>query len=284
MGQPNLLHPNDWLPGRVNLMTAVIVWDPNPWIFPPYEFVRWYSLMWMVGLITAWSVLRNLSRGDAQQKIILEVLPNYLLVGIIIGARLGHCLFYEFSHYIRHPWEILPITFHPHFQFTGLYGLASHGGVVGALLGIFWFGRKHKVDFLILLNLLIVPGALLGFFIRIGNLFNSEIIGIPTDLAWGFIFLHRDLIPRHPVQLYEALSYLIIFAVLFRIRNMNWHKGQFFGLGLLLIFALRFLLEFFKVMQTSHPLTSWLSMGQSLSIPFILTGIYLVLLGKDHYC
>ena len=236
----------------------------------------------MDGGINRWLVcLTNLSRRHVQQKIILEVLPSYLLVGIIIGARLAHCFFYEFSHYIRHPWEILPITFDPHFQFTGLAGLASHGGVVGALLGILWFSHKHRVDFLMLLDLLIVPGALLGFFIRIGNLFNSEIIGIPTDLAWGFIFLHRDVIPRHPVQLYEALGYLIIFILLLKIRNMEWNQGQFFGLGLLLIFVLRFLLEFVKVRQTSHLLT-WLSMGQWLSIPFILIGIYLVSLRKDN--
>ncbi len=165
------------------------------------------------------------------------------------------------------------------FEWTGYQGLASHGGAIGILIALGWYCKKYKQPFLWVIDRLVIVVALSGFFIRIGNLFNSEIIGKQTNVFWAFIFERVDFIPRHPAQLYEAISYLIIFFVLWKIYNkhgLQLKQGFLFGLFLVLIFSVRFLMEFLKENQEVFENALPINMGQILSIPFILVGLYFV--------
>jgi phosphatidylglycerol---prolipoprotein diacylglyceryl transferase len=217
----------------------------------------------------------------------LDKLATYVMLGAIMGARFGHILFYDPLYYLNNPIEILPIRINPTFQFTGLAGLASHGGTVGALIALYFYNRKFKKDYLWMLDRLVIGGTLLGCLIRIGNLINSEIIGIPSQLPWAFIFSRIDQTPRHPAQLYEALFYLIISSFLFLIwqsRIVSNYKGFLFGLGIFLLFLQRFLVEFLKENQVEFEEQLKLNMGQTLSIPLILTGIFIMAwsIKKNH--
>jgi prolipoprotein diacylglyceryl transferase len=195
------------------------------------------------------------------------------VVGTLAGARLGHCLFYEPEIYLRDPIRILKI-------WEG--GLASHGGGIGIFLMLWWFSRKHReFSYLWLLDHLCVGVALAGVFIRTGNLFNSEILGKATDVPWAFVFDRIDAVPRHPTQIYEALSYLVIFIVLWK-----WYRspakpakypGRIFGTFLMLCFGVRFLIEFAKENQVAFEQSLPLNMGQLLSIPMVGAGLWLVL-------
>ena len=201
----------------------------------------------------------------------LNDLVWYMILGTVIGARLGHCLFYNPSFYLSHPIEILEI-------WKG--GLASHGAAIGILTALYLYVRKRKeITFLWIIDRVVITVALSGFFIRMGNLFNSEIIGKPTNANWGFVFVSVDNIPRHPAQLYEAIAYLLIFIFLFsfyfRVKG-KFKNGLLFGLFLVLIFAFRFFVEFLKEDQSPFEHGMVLNMGQLLSIPFVLLGIYLL--------
>jgi prolipoprotein diacylglyceryl transferase len=202
---------------------------------------------------------------------LLDKLTVYVALGTIIGARLGHCLFYDPSYYLSNPIEILKI-------WRG--GLASHGAAIGILIALYYFSKKNKKPYLWILDRIVIVVALAGFFIRMGNLMNSEIYGIPTKLPWGFIFVRNgEVIPKHPTQIYEALSYLLIFFLLYSIYNKkgtNVRQGLIFSIFLILLFSVRFLIEFIKEVQVDFEQTMALNMGQWLSIPFILTGIYLL--------
>ena len=207
------------------------------------------------------------------------------MVGIIAGARLGHCLFYEPSYYLSHPLEmILPITFPPDggVKFIGYQGLASHGGVIGILIALYFYYRKTKHSMIDTMDLIAVVAGVLFGFIRIGNFMNSEIIGIPTTKSWGVIFERVDNVPRHPAQLYEAISYFIIFAIMMilykKLRN-RVRSGFLFGLGSVLFFTVRFLLEFVKENQVGFEEGMSLNMGQLLSVPFIVVGIVFIIYG-----
>ena len=195
----------------------------------------------------------------------------YVILGTVIGARLGHCLFYNPSYYLSHPLEILQI-------WKG--GLASHGAAIGILTAIYFYVKKRKgLTFLWLMDRLVITVALAGFFIRMGNLFNSEIIGKPTNSNWGFVFVSVDNIPRHPAQLYEAIAYLLVFILIyavFFVKREKLKNGSIFGLFLILVFAFRFFVEFIKENQSYFEEKMILNMGQLLSIPLILLGIYLV--------
>jgi prolipoprotein diacylglyceryl transferase len=201
------------------------------------------------------------------------------MIGIIAGARLGHCLFYEPAYYLSHPLEmILPIGFPPEggIKFTGFQGLASHGGVLGLFIALYVYSRTTKHSMIDTLDLIAVVSGLSFGFIRMGNLMNSEIIGMPTAKPWGVIFERVDDIPRHPSQLYEAISYFVIFAVmmiLYAKMRDRLKKGFFFGLGSVLFFTCRFLIEFVKEDQVDFENGMPLNMGQLLSIPFIMVGI-----------
>jgi prolipoprotein diacylglyceryl transferase len=209
----------------------------------------------------------------------LDKLATYVALGAIIGARFGHILFYDPIYYLNNPIEILPLRVVPSFQFTGLEGLASHGGVLGALFALFLYSKKYKKDFLWALDRLTIAASLLGAFIRLGNLMNSEIIGIPAQVPWAFLFFRIDQVPRHPAQLYEALFYLVIFWIVFRLwksGKVRIYKGFLFGLGLSLIFVQRFLMEFLKENQVSFEENLWLNMGQILSLPLVFVGILMM--------
>jgi prolipoprotein diacylglyceryl transferase len=207
------------------------------------------------------------------------------MIGIIVGARLGHCLFYEPSYYLSHPLEmLLPVTFPPEggIKLTGYQGLASHGGVLGLIIAIYFYSRKTKHAMIDTIDLISVVAGLSFGFIRLGNFMNSEIIGMPTTKSWGVIFERVDNIPRHPAQLYEAIAYLVVFAFMLILYNKKRNKlknGFFFGLASVLFFTARFLIEFVKENQVGFEEGMKLNMGQILSIPFTLVGIGFIIYG-----
>ena len=207
------------------------------------------------------------------------------MIGIIVGARLGHCLFYEPSYYLSHPLEmILPITFPPSggVKFIGYQGLASHGGALGELIALYFYSRRTKHSMIDTIDLTAVVAGLVGVFIRLGNYMNSEIIGMPTTKPWGVIFERVDNLPRHPTQLYEAISYFIIFAImmiLYKKMRDRLKNGFFFGLLLVLIFTARFIIEFVKEDQVGFEDGMTFNMGQLLSLPYILAGIGFMIFG-----
>jgi len=248
-------------------------WNIDPELFSlgPVK-IRWYGLAFASSFIFGFLLLRRIFRLEGRPVKNLEKLLVYALIGTILGARLGHCFFYNPSYFLSNPIEILKV-------WKG--GLASHGGGLGVLITIFLYSRnKPEEPYLWLLDRIAIVTGLCGFFIRIGNLFNSEIIGAPTTLPWAFIFEKVDNIPRHPVQLYESVTYGLIFVVLLTIYKMKRHKvkpGFLTGLFLLLVFTARFFLEFVKARQASYGSDLPLSVGQLLSIPFLLAGIVLII-------
>lgn len=262
-------------------MLGYIIWNPDGIIIDLGFFaLRWYSLLFASGFILSYLILSYYfqKEGVALEK--LDKLTIYVVLATIIGARLGHCLFYDFDYYSQHVAEIfLPFTFSPEFRFTGYQGLASHGGILGVFIATILFCRKYKVKLLWLLDRLSVVGALAGCCIRLGNLMNSEIIGKPASVSWAFVFAKVDSIPRHPGQLYEAIAYLLIFLLLNIVHGKTQKQNGFiFGLFLILLFSARFFIEFIKADQSAFEADMFLNMGQWLSLPFILFGFILIIL------
>lgn len=260
-----------------------ISWNVDPEIVKIGGFsLRYYSLMFVLAFGLGYRILITIyKRENALQKS-LDALLIYVLLGTVIGARLGHTLFYEFDYFKNHPLEIiLPfrISKEHGFELTGFAGLASHGGAIGILIAVAMYSKKYKQHFLWVLDRLVIAVALGGFFIRIGNLFNSEILGIPTSVSWAFIFKRIDNIPRHPAQLYEAILYFLTFCflwTLYKIKKGHFQKGLLLGYFLVFVFSARFIVEFVKEDQEAFEQGWFLNMGQILSVPFILIGIYLV--------
>lgn len=262
-----------------------IHWNPNPEIVNIGISIRYYGLLFVGGLILCIYLLGWIYKRENIPPEHLEKLSIYGMIGILAGARLGHCLFYEPSYYLAHPLEmILPVIFPPGggIKFIGYQGLASHGGVLGLLIALYFYSRKTKHSMIDTLDLIAVVSGLSFGFIRLGNFMNSEIIGIPTTKPWAVIFDQVDNIPRHPAQLYEAISYFIIFAimmVLYLKMRDKLKNGFFFGLGAVLFFTARFLIEFLKENQVGFEDKMTLNMGQVLSIPFTLVGIGFIIYG-----
>jgi prolipoprotein diacylglyceryl transferase len=207
-------------------------------------------------------------KNEGLKSEVLDRLTIYMAIGTVVGARLGHCLFYEPSYYLKHPLEIL-MVWHG--------GLASHGAAIGILLALWAFVAKEKKGYAWVLDRIAVVVALSGFLIRMGNLMNSEIYGTETTLPWGFVFLRdHQVAPKHPTQIYEALAYLLIFFLLYR---MYWRKkgdvyqGLLISIFLILVFTARFFIEFVKEPQVQFETKMFLNMGQWLSIPFVLAGL-----------
>lgn len=251
----------------------MIYWDVSPDIFTIGPFViRWYGLLFALSFIIGYQIMYVIFKKESKSDDILNDLIWYMILGTVLGARLGHCFFYNPAYYLANPIEILQV-------WKG--GLASHGAAIGILLSLYLFIRKHReYNYLWLLDRIVITVALAGFFIRMGNLFNSEIIGIPTNVPWAFVFASVDGIPRHPAQLYEAIAYLIVFFVLFTFYTRKVGKfknGLLLGLFLILVFGFRFFIEFIKEDQTYFEKGWLINMGQLLSIPFVLLGFYLVL-------
>lgn len=231
-----------------------------------------FAASFVVGFWIMTKIFRNENRPEKD----LNDLIWFMIIGTVAGARLGHCLFYNPAYYLSNPLEILMIQ-------KG--GLASHGAAIGILLAIYIYIRKNnKYSFIWLMDRIVITVALGGAFIRLGNLFNSEIIGMPTNGDWGFIFLVIDNIPRHPAQLYESLAYLLVFITLVFIYRSNWKtmkEGLLFGVFLIAVFGFRFIIEFVKEDQTYFEEGWVLNMGQLLSLPLILYGFYLLLFYKN---
>mgnify|MGYP000877125264 CR=1 FL=1 len=254
-----------------------INWGPSPEIFSigPIH-IRYYSILFVSGFIIGFYIFVKFFKREGVSVEILDTLLYTLLGTAVVGARLGHCLFYEPEYYLARPWEILKV-------WEG--GLASHGGAIGILIALWYFvrkyGRRYNFDYLWLLDRIGVATPLAGALIRLGNLMNSEIYGNPTDLPWGFIFtLRGETVAKHPTQLYEALAYLLTFALLM---FLYWRalpklkKGTMFGIFLLGIFGTRFFIEFIKEPQVAFEQTMTLNMGQWLSVPFIIGAITLII-------
>lgn len=246
----------------------VIPWDVNPEIFRIGSFaVRWYGLLFASSFLFGYIILQKIFKNENLSESVLDRLTIYVAIGVIVGARLGHCFFYEPGYYLSHPGEILKI-------WHG--GLASHGAAVGIILAIWLFIRKEKKDFTWAIDRVAIVVALSGFFIRTGNLMNSEIYGIETTVPWGFVFLQNgETAPKHPTQIYEALAYLIIFGILMWLywrEKGEYIQGTLISLTLILIFVARFFIEFLKEDQVAFEASMPLNMGQLLSIPFIILG------------
>jgi len=263
-----------------------INWNADPEIINVWGIsIRYYGLLFVSGLIICIYILGWIYKRENIPSEHLEKLSIYCMIGILIGARLGHCLFYEPSYYLSHPLEmILPITFPPEggIKFSGYQGLASHGGVLGLLIALYIYSRKTKHQMIDAIDLIAVVAGLSFGFIRLGNFMNSEIIGMPTTKPWGVIFERVDNIPRHPAQLYEAISYFIIFTfmmLLYTKMRARLKNGFLFGLGTVLFFTARFVIEFVKENQVGFEDRMALNMGQLLSLPFIAVGIGFIIYG-----
>lgn len=261
-------------------MDYTFIWDIHPELpyLRQYVPIRYYSLLFAGGLMTAYFVVKHFYNKEGLEVENLENLALYIFSGTILGARLGHCLFYEPSYYLSHPIEIfLPIRMTTEgVTFTGYQGLASHGATIGIFLAILSYSYRYKTAIFPILDKIAIVAALGGSFIRLGNFMNSEIIGIPTKANYGIIFKNIDNIPRHPAQLYEAICYLLIFISLFIFYNKNreqFKSGFIFGLFLVVLFSVRFSLEFVKINQVSFEEGMHLNMGQLLSIPMIIFGL-----------
>jgi prolipoprotein diacylglyceryl transferase len=256
-------------------MLLSILWDVKPEIFSLGPItVRWYGLLFALGFLLGYQLVEKMFKKEGIPLEWLEKLFMYTLIATVIGARLGHVIFYGWEFYSQHPVEILKI-------WHG--GLASHGAIIGILVALYYYSKKvSNKSILWVLDRVAIPVALAGFFIRTGNLMNSEIIGIQTDLAWGFQFvkasIYEPLAPRHPAQLYEALCYLASFGVLMYMywkTNAKEYAGRLIGIFFMLIFTARFFIEFIKENQEAFEEGMALNMGQWLSIPFVLLGAFL---------
>lgn len=261
------------------MTTAAIVWNVSPELISSPISVRWYGLMFAIGFLIGYEIVGRMFRHEGAPERWLGVLLLWVMAGTIIGARLGHCFFYEWDYYSSNPAEILKV-------WHG--GLASHGGAIGVILGVFCFSLfTSKRSPLWTFDRLVVPIALVGGLIRLGNLFNSEIFGGPTDLPWGVMFVRSaqwhqmyEGLACHPTQIYEALCYFALFALLMWMywrKNAEERPGLIFGVFLIGIFLSRFFIEFIKNDQVAFEQNMALNMGQCLSIPFVVAGIWLVI-------
>lgn len=259
-------------------------WDVSPEIFNISGFpLKYYGILFLTGLVLCYTILKTIYKKENLSTQSHEALFSYAFIGILVGARLGHCLFYDFDYYAQHPVEIfLPIQKGADgvYHFSGYAGLASHGGGIGLIIMLLIYARKFSIKFMTVLDIIAIATPLAGAFIRLGNLMNSEIIGTPSNAPWAFIFRQIDNIPRHPAQLYEAICYLIIFLLVYSVYKKNIFKvgkGFYFGITTLLIFIVRFFVEFIKVDQVDFEKGMSLNMGQILSIPFLFLGLFFII-------
>ncbi|GAA4842086.1 prolipoprotein diacylglyceryl transferase [Algivirga pacifica] len=263
-----------------------ITWNVDPEIFNIGFFsLRWYGLLFASGFFIGQFLMIKMYKNDGRLEKDVDSLTMYMLIATVLGARLGHCFFYDPEYYLSNPIKIFKV-------WEG--GLASHGAAIGILTGLWMYSKKYNHRFLWVVDRVVVVVALAGGFIRMGNLMNSEIVGIPSDLPWAFLFerlgdyksylveVNGQLsnVPRHPVQLYEAITYFITFGVLWKLywsKGKELAEGRLFGLFLVLVFGFRIVWEFLKVHQADFMMGLELRMGQLLSIPLVLAGFYFLL-------
>ncbi len=268
-------------------MLMYITWDVNPELFTIFgREIRWYGLLWVIGLIVAVYIVQRIFDKEKLPQKWFDSLFIYMMLGIILGARLGHCLFYEPAYYLANPLKIL-------FIWEG--GLASHGGVLGIIIAVWLYSKKvTKKSMLWTFDRVIVPTGFTAAFIRLGNLMNHEIYGGPTSEPWGFRFIDNlpqwmagappiFTEPSHPTQIYEAIVYFIVFAItmyLFWKTDAKKKQGLLLGIAMIIIFASRFFIEYIKEVQVESEIlmreSTGLILGQWLSIPFVLWGIWLI--------
>ncbi len=262
-----------------------IHWNVNPEFFSVGPIsIRWYGLMFALGFLAGYQIMLKMFKYEASNIEWLDKLFIYTIVATIVGARLGHVFFYGWSYYSQHLIEIvLPIAKGEFgYKFVGYQGLASHGGAIGIVIAIYLYSKKvTKRSMLWTLDRLIIPTALVGAMIRTGNLMNSEIYGVATNLPWGFIFeRNHETVAKHPTQIYEAFGYLLVFVstlwIFYKSKGLKDRPGFIIGFGFVGIFLTRFLVEFIKENQEAFEAGMVLNMGQLLSIPFILAGGYLM--------
>ena len=256
-----------------SLLLLFVRWDvhPNLFTFGPVE-IRYYGLMWALALGISAYIFSNLIKREGYSDKMFDSIFWYGVLSTIIGARLGHCLFYDPGYYLTHPVEILYIH-------QG--GLASHGAAVGLLVGLWLFSRKNKMPYMWSLDRIAIAVCIAGALVRIGNLMNSEIYGEATSLPWGFVFVRAgETVPMHPTQIYEALAYLILFVVLcwmyYRKDVARKRPGVMFGIFLIALFGFRFFVEFIKNPQEEFERGMLLDMGQWLSVPFVILGVVIL--------
>ncbi len=267
--------------GGVGRGLLFITWNPDVVALDLGFFaIRWYSLFWAIGLVSVYLLMHRLYKQQKISEEQFEPMFMYCFLGILIGARLGHCLFYEPGYYLSHPVEmLLPFRNVPGkgWTFTGYEGLASHGGTLGLMIALWLYAKHVGLKFLHVLDNVAIVTPICACAIRLGNLMNSEIIGRPTDLPWAFIFEKVDMLPRHPGQLYEAICYAIFFGIhwfFYRRYPQKVGSGFFFGLCLFLIFTSRIFIEYTKENQEAFEDGMLFNMGQLLSVPFVLLGLY----------
>jgi len=254
-------------------MNHYFVWDVDPLIvqFGGIQ-IRWYGVLFALGIAFGFFMLEKVFAREKKQVEDVGTILTYMVFSILIGARLGHCLFYDFNYYIRHPLEILMI-------WRG--GLASHGAFIGIITGLWIYTKRHSEETTLwLYDRIVLVAALPSALVRLGNLMNHEIVGKPTDLPWAFVFRRVDVLPRHPAQLYESVWYLITFIVLswlYYKKDAGRRDGLLFGVFILMIFVFRFSVEFVKREQVAFERGTILNMGQALSIPFICVGLFFVI-------
>ena len=269
-----------------------INWNPDPELFNLFGSfpIRYYGLLWGIGIVLSCIIVQRQYRDRKISEDKFPPLFFYCVIGITLGARLGHCIFYDWSYYQNHLIEmILPIRQFPGegWKWIGYKGLASHGGTLGLIIALWLYCRKTKMHYMDVLDMIAVATPICACCIRLANLMNSEIIGKPTDMPWAFVFEQVDMLPRHPAQLYEAIAYFIFFLGMIYLykksdHGQKLHRGFFFGLCLTEIFVFRFFVEFLKENQVDFENTMTLNMGQWLSVPFVIIGIYFMLFyGKN---
>ena len=278
-------------PQRQKKMKALlfITWNPDLEAFHLGSFAfRWYSLCWLVGLLVAYLVVRRLYREQKIADEKFEPLFLYCFLGILIGARLGHCIFYQPDYFLT-SWKgfiemLLPIHIDQYgaWHMTGYQGLASHGGTLGLIVALLLYVRRLKVPLWQVMDNIAIATGTTACFIRLGNLMNSEIIGRVTDVPWAFVFERVDQLPRHPGQLYEAIAYGLLFVVMwtiYRKRPQLVGTGFYFGFCLTYIFTFRFFIEYTKEVQEAFEEAMLFDMGQLLSLPFVAAGLWFMVKG-----
>jgi prolipoprotein diacylglyceryl transferase len=264
-----------------------IVWDPSKGIDLGFLTLHYYSIMWIVAFLIGFYIMKRIYKNENQTDAALDSIFIYSVIGIMLGARLGHVIFYQSELITEDFFSIfLPFKFKGGFEFTGFRGLASHGAAIGMIIAMYLYNKKVlKKTVIWILDRVVIPVALGAIFVRIGNFINSEIIGKATKTDFGVVFkqLGEDF-PRHPAQLYEAGSYVLVFLILMYFywkTKKSEQQGYIFGLFLVLLWTVRFFVEFLKEPQGEEYITLFnLNTGQMLSIPFVLIGLYFMYIYK----
>jgi len=263
-----------------------IHWDPSIGIDLGFITLRYYSMMFLIAFAGGYYIMKNVFKAENANQEALDKVLIYTIVGTLLGARLGHVIFYQAELFLQDPLSVfLPFQFVPEFKFTGFRGLASHGAAIGIFIAMVLYSRKVvKRHVLWVLDRIVLPVSFGGVFVRIGNFLNSEIVGKPTNSDFGVVFVQLgEDFPRHPAQLYESVGYLILFIILFLVywqTKRSQTRGFLFGLFFTLLWTIRFLVEYVKAPQVPERADWLFNTGQLLSLPLIAIGILLLVLAS----